>query len=321
MQMLFPTKAVRDNGGPAPRRALLCRAKEQRALGDGRPIAPSMGTEAVISAARPDSISHVRVPPLMFPSPLLSSRLISSPPPGANPGTAPSARPALSCTSSVSSLILVCPPALQPVQWKLFKNQQWTRQQTELPRFTLTLNTSRVVYFETVKHTMSRRRKYSSTHRESGKNSTRNEFFWTVVAKITSLGPLLNQYFYPNSGWKGNQEQAVCKKQTKQSSCLPVFQLFSLFWTGWHPLLIIYEIIVLLCITKLQCFTLTAHLSSTFVPLSSLKHTLPCTKCYAALVTTSQQKQHGIFWPDVHVDSVHLSFSWAQRQQNDDGND
>lgn len=80
MQMLFPTKALRDNGGPAPRRALLCRAKEQRALGDGRLIAPSMGTEAVISAAGPDSISHVRVPPLMFPSALLSSHLISSPP-------------------------------------------------------------------------------------------------------------------------------------------------------------------------------------------------------------------------------------------------
>lgn len=303
MQMLFPTKAVRDNGGPAPRRALLCRAKEQRALGDGRPIAPSMGTEAVISAARPDSISHVRVPPLMFPSPLLSSRLISSPPPGANPAphlplVLPSPAPPPSPLSSPCVRT-----ALQPFQWKLFKNQQWTRQQTEPPRFTLALNTSRVVYFETVKHTMSRRRKYSSTRRESGKNSTRNEFFWTVVAKFTS-------------GWKGNQEQAVCKKQTKQSSCLPVFQLFSLFWTGWLPLLIIYEIIVLLRITKLQCFTLTAHLSSTFVPLSSLKHTPPCTKCYTALVTTSQQKQHGIFGADVHV-----SFSWAQRQHNDDDND
>lgn len=51
-------------------------------MGDGRPIAPSMGTGAVISAMRPDSISDVSVSPLvirlMFSSPFLSSLLISS---------------------------------------------------------------------------------------------------------------------------------------------------------------------------------------------------------------------------------------------------
>lgn len=65
----------------ARRRAALCCAP-QKSSGrwDGRPIAPSMGTEAVISAVRPDSISHVRVPPLMFSSPLLSSPAVSFPP-------------------------------------------------------------------------------------------------------------------------------------------------------------------------------------------------------------------------------------------------
>lgn len=45
---------------------VLCHKGEQQAEGDGRLIALSIGTKAVISATRPDSISDVTVSPLIF---------------------------------------------------------------------------------------------------------------------------------------------------------------------------------------------------------------------------------------------------------------
>lgn len=70
-------KALRDN-----RAVLCCSTGGQQAVGDGRLIALSMKTGAVISAVSPDSISDVSVSPhvlrLMFSSPFLSSLLISS---------------------------------------------------------------------------------------------------------------------------------------------------------------------------------------------------------------------------------------------------
>lgn len=77
MQMLFRTKPERQKS------PVLCYAGESQAMGDGRLIALSMGTEAVISATRPDSISDVNVSPLifalMFSSPFLSSLFLSFP--------------------------------------------------------------------------------------------------------------------------------------------------------------------------------------------------------------------------------------------------
>lgn len=84
MQMLFRTKP-RETIEPD---AVLCHAREQQAMGDGRLIALSMEAEAVISATGPDNISDVIVSPLIFSlmfsslflsSLLLPSLLISSP--------------------------------------------------------------------------------------------------------------------------------------------------------------------------------------------------------------------------------------------------
>lgn len=82
-------------------------------MGDGRLIALSMGTEAVISATRPDSISDVNVSPLifslMFSSPFLSSLLISSSLSRANPSYTFLLSCPLVSFSDPPQLILVCP--------------------------------------------------------------------------------------------------------------------------------------------------------------------------------------------------------------------
>lgn len=101
--------------------ALLCHAKEQQAMGDGRLIALSMGNGAVISAARPDSISYVSVSPLMFSSPFLSSLLISSSPSYANPRCTFRSSCPLASSSVLSRLILMCPSAFKLIPWKLQK--------------------------------------------------------------------------------------------------------------------------------------------------------------------------------------------------------
>lgn len=111
--------------------ALLCHAKEQQAMRDGRLIALSMGNGAVKSATRPDSISYVSVSPLMFSSPFLSSLLISSSLSYANPRCTFRSSCPLASSSVLSQLILVCPSAFKLIPWKL-QNQQWTHWQTRL---------------------------------------------------------------------------------------------------------------------------------------------------------------------------------------------
>lgn len=89
MQMLFRTKC----GETIESDAVLCHAREEQAMGDGRLIALSMETEAVITAARPDSISDVSVSPLIFSlmssSPFLSSLLLLFPGPYSFPLLSP----------------------------------------------------------------------------------------------------------------------------------------------------------------------------------------------------------------------------------------
>ena len=72
-------------------------------MGDGRLIALSMRTEAVISAARPDSISDVNVSPLIF-SLMCSSPFLSS-----RPFSFPLLSPMLTCPTLSS-----CPALLSP---------------------------------------------------------------------------------------------------------------------------------------------------------------------------------------------------------------